>query len=63
MPVDTDVITDGGEILHATADQGTNQVFRNSAQPEPADHYRRAILNVADGFGGVSNQLVHRLKL
>ena len=58
--VHADVVADGGEILHALADQGADQIFRNAAQPESADHDGGAIGDVFDGLVGTGYDFVHR---
>ena len=58
--VHADVVADGGEILHALANQRANQIFRNTAQPESANHDGRAVEDILDGFVGAGNNLIHR---
>ena len=58
--VDADVVADGGEILHALADQGANQVFRDATQPEAANHDGGAVEDVLDGLVGAGYDFVHR---
>ena len=58
--VHADVVADGREILRALADQGANQVFRDAAQSESANHDGGAIEDVFDGFVGVGYDFIHR---
>src|SRR5262249_22567698 len=61
--VDADVVADGGEILHAFADEGANQVLRNTAESKAAKHYGGAVRNVADRLVGIGNDFVHVKKI
>ena len=54
------VVADGGEVLHTLANQGADQVLRNTTQAKSSDHDGGAIENVADGLVGVGNNFVHR---
>ena len=63
QPVHPGVIADGREVLYPFADQGTNQILRDSAQPESADHDGRAIEDIFDGFVGAGNDFVHRQEI
>ncbi len=53
------VVADGGEILHAFADQGADQIFRNATQSESANHDGGAIGDVLDGLVGAGYDFVH----
>ena len=57
--VDAGVVADGGEILHALAHQRANQIFGDAAEPEAADHDGGAVENIADGFVGIGDDLIH----
>ena len=59
VSVDANIVADGGEILCALTDQRANQVFRNTAQAEAANHDGRAIGYVADRFIGAGNNFIH----
>src|ERR1700722_10129465 len=58
--IDSDVVADGGEIFRTLPDQSANQIFRNAAQPEAADHDDRAVEHVTNGFIGIGNDFIHR---
>ena len=57
--VHSDVVADRRKILHPFANQGANQVFGDSAQPESANHDGGAIENILDGFVGAGHNLIH----
>ena len=57
--VDADVVADGVQVLDAFFHERRDQVLRNAAQPEAADHDGRAIVDVVDRLIGVRNYLVH----
>src|SRR5580698_10563695 len=61
--VDTNVVADGGQILHSFADQGPNQILGDAAQSESAHHDDRAVEHVANGFIGIGNNFVHESDL
>src|SRR6476646_2077526 len=58
--VHPDVVADSSQILHALADQGADQIFRNATQPESANHDGGAIGDVFDGLVGTGYDFVHR---
>jgi len=43
-----DVVGNGGEVLRPLLHQRANQVFRNAAQAEAADHDGGAVLDISD---------------
>ena len=57
------VIADGGEVLHAFAYQGANQVFRDAAKSEPANHDGGAVKDVFDGLVGVGYDFIHWIRI
>ena len=60
--IDADVVADGGEVLRSFADERANQILRHAAQSETANHDRRAVEDVADGFIGIGYYFVHRAR-
>src|SRR5580698_2024696 len=57
--VHANVITDRGQILHALANKGSDQVLRDATKSEATDHNGGAIGDVANGLVRVSNNFVH----
>src|SRR3984893_116094 len=53
------VVRDHGQVLHALAVDGGDQVLRVAGEPEPAGHDHSAVLHVADRLVGVGDPLVH----
>ncbi len=53
------VVADGGEVLYAFAYQGANQVFRDAAQSESANHDGGSVEDVFDGLVGVGYDFIH----
>src|SRR5581483_6277712 len=60
VSVHANVIADGGEILRSFANESSDEILRNTAQTEAADHDGCAVRNVADGFIGTGYNFVHR---
>src|ERR1700730_7805227 len=58
--VHSNVITDGGKVLHAFANQCANEVFRDSTQAEASDHDGGSVEDVLDGFVGAGHDFVHK---
>src|ERR1019366_7361434 len=46
--VNANVVADGVEVLDAFLHQRPDEVLRNPAQPESADHDARAIVDISD---------------
>src|ERR1051326_1509545 len=58
--VDARIVGNRGEILHALADQGIDQVSRDAAQPEASDHHHCSVLHIADGLISAGNDFIHK---
>src|SRR5215470_5613415 len=54
------IVGNGGQVFHALADQGVNQVGGNAAQPESSDQEHCAVLNIADGLISAGNDFIHK---
>jgi hypothetical protein len=61
--VHANVVADRGEIFHAFADQGADQIFRNAAQSEAADHDRGAVGNLTHCLVGAGHNFVHKKEI
>src|SRR5579872_3299713 len=61
--IDADVVGDGGEIAQPLAHQGVDQVLRNAAEAEAAEHEGCAGGDVMDRLIGGSKDLAHALIL
>src|SRR5207302_5412124 len=57
--IDTNIIRDGSEILRSLFHQCTDQIFRNAAETEAADHDGGAVLYVSDRFVRRRDNLFH----
>ena len=57
--IDAHVVADGVQSGHAAADQRSDQVLRNAAKPEAAEHDGRAGGNIGDCFIGGVNDFIH----
>ena len=58
--INTNVVTDGCEVLRILFHQSANQVFRDAAQPKAAHHDGGAVEYVADRFIRTPNHFVHK---
>ena len=57
--IDSDVIADGMEILHAFVGESADQIFGHPAEAESADHDGGSVENVLDRVLGAGNYFVH----
>src|SRR6185437_6565921 len=58
--VDSDVVANGVEVLHAFAHQGANQVFGDAAETEAAHHDGGALKDVLNGLVCTGDDFIHR---
>ena len=61
--VDANVVADGGEVLDPFANQCANQILRDAAQAESADHDGGAVEDVVNGLVRIGDDSVHRERI
>jgi hypothetical protein len=61
--VDPGVVAHDGEVFRAFASNGSDEVFRDAAEPEPAHEYRSAVSKIGDGSVSGSDAFVHESDL